>query len=180
MQDDEKSCDVVESSVGFPPVARPDARVLILGSLPGQRSLQATEYYAHPQNVFWRIMRELTGAAGSYEQRCQTIVEYGISLWDVLAESVRPGRMDADIRLQTAAANDFAAFFAAHQRIERVCFNGQKAAQLYHRLVSSDYEGESRQLVILPSTSPAYASMAYDKKLRSWRKGVMGTGTLTR
>ena len=102
VQDEEKSRFVIESSTGFPPVARHDARILILGSLPGQRSLQAAQYYAHPQNAFWRIMQELTGAEGPYQKRCDALVGYGIALWDVLAESVRPGSMDVDIQLESA------------------------------------------------------------------------------
>ena len=175
MRDDEKFSVVTDASVGFPPVCRHDARVLILGSLPGQRSLQATQYYAHPQNAFWRIMHELTGAGGTYEERCSTLVEHGIALWDVLAESVRPGSMDADIQSHSAQANDFAGFLADHQNVRRVFFNGQKAAQLFQRLVVLDDCDTARQFATLPSTSPAYASMAYEEKLRIWRQEISGT-----
>jgi TDG/mug DNA glycosylase family protein len=154
----------------FAPVARGDARILILGSLPGQRSLQAVQYYAHPQNAFWRIMRDLVGADGTYEQRCATLVENGIALWDVLAESTRPGSMDADIEMDTAKANDFSAFFLRHPDIERLCFNGQKAAQMYSRFV--DDAGRRLQQDTLPSTSPAYAAMAYPQKLARWRSAI--------
>jgi hypoxanthine-DNA glycosylase len=154
----------------FAAVARGDARILILGSLPGQRSLQAVQYYAHPQNAFWRIMRDLVGADGTYEQRCATLVENGIALWDVLAESTRPGSMDADIELETAKANDFGAFFLRHPDIERLCFNGQKAAQMYSRFV--DDAGRRLQQDTLPSTSPAYAAMAYPQKLARWRSAI--------
>lgn len=154
----------------FAPVARADARILILGSLPGQRSLHAVQYYAHPQNAFWRIMRDLVGANGSYEQRCATLVENGIALWDVLAESLRPGSMDADIKLDTAKANDFGAFYRRHPDIERLCFNGQKAAQMYSMFV--DDTGSAMQRHTLPSTSPAYAAMAYSEKLAKWRSAI--------
>lgn len=160
------------SSTGFPPVARHDARILILGSLPGQRSLQATQYYAHPQNAFWRIMQDLIGVEGSYEQRCAMLAGYGIALWDVLAESVRRGSMDADIQLETAATNDFPRFFSEHRTIERVCFNGQKAAQIFRRFVVLDVVDSEKKFVTLPSTSPAYASMAYADKLVRWRAAI--------
>jgi len=150
-------------------VARANARILILGSLPGRRSLQAAQYYAHPQNTFWRIMRELTGAHGDYEQRCRMLVDHGIALWDVLEESVRPGSMDADINLPTAKANDFAGFFAEHRQLTRVCFNGQKAAQLFRRFVALEDCANSMQFETLPSTSPAYASMSFTDKLACWR-----------
>jgi len=172
VQNDEISGDMIDSSVGFPPVARRDARTLVLGSLPGRRSLLAAQYYAHPQNAFWRIMRELTGADGSYELRCARLADYGIALWDVLAESVRPGSMDADIQLQTAETNDFVGFFSEHRSIERVCFNGQKAAQMFQRLVVLDAADTPMQFVTLPSTSPAYASMKYEQKLAKWREAI--------
>ena len=162
----------VASSAGFPPVARKDARILILGSLPGRRSLQAGQYYAHPQNVFWRIMHDLTGASGTYEQRCDALCEHRIALWDVLASSVRPGSMDADIAIHTAEANDFKRFFSMHPGIERICFNGQKAGHMFQRLVVLDEAAGTRHFETLPSTSPAYASMTYADKLAKWRRAL--------
>ena len=157
------------ASQSFAPLARPDARILVLGSLPGQRSLAAGQYYAHPQNAFWRIMWELAGATGSYEQRCAALLERRVALWDVLYESVRPGSMDADIRLDTAQANDFDAFFERHAEIRRVCFNGRKAAALYARFIANDAKESGRDFVTLPSTSPAYAAMSFEDKLARWR-----------
>ena len=158
-----------ESSSGFPPVTRADAQVLILGSLPSQRSLLAGEYYAHPQNAFWKIMHALTGASGSYDERCAALVAQRIALWDVLAESVRPGSMDADIALDTAKVNDFKGFFSRHQQLHKVCFNGRKAAEVFQRFVSLDESVAPRHFETLPSTSPAYAAMPYEEKLRLWR-----------
>jgi len=107
-------------------------------------------------------MGELTGADGLYDQRCQTLLEHGIALWDVLESSVRPGSMDADIRRGTENVNDFNGFFLMHSDVSRVCFNGQKAAQIFHKLVRPK----------LPSTSPAYASMPYAEKLECWRQAI--------
>jgi len=163
---------VVASSVGFPPVARHDARILILGSLPGRRSLQAGQYYAHPQNAFWKIMRDLTGAGGSYEQRCDALHAHRIALWDVLAASVRPGSLDADIAMNTIEVNDFKGFCSTHSKIERICFNGQKAGQMFQRFVALDDSAGPRQFEYLPSTSPAYASMTYADKLARWRDAI--------
>ena len=157
-------------SQSFPPIARADARILILGSLPGQRSLQAGQYYAHPQNAFWKIMQALAGADGGYEQRCKALQDFGVALWDVLAESVRPGSMDADIRLDTVRPNNFAKLFRDCPEISRVCFNGQKAATLYERLVGLD--ADSIRFETLPSTSPAYAAMPYQEKLARWRAAL--------
>lgn len=161
--------DNQESSTGFPPIAGPDARILILGSLPSRRSLEVGEYYAHPRNAFWRIMGELIGAKGDYAERCERLTEAGIAVWDVLCSSVRPGSLDADIRIDTAKPNDFAGFFARHPGVRRVGLNGRKAESLYRRLVLPELDAPSRDLIPLPSTSPAHAAMPFDKKLEIWR-----------
>lgn len=156
-------------SRGFPAVASADARLLILGSLPGLRSIAAQEYYAHPQNAFWRIMREIHGIDGDYAQRCRQLQERGIALWDVLASSVRPGSLDADIRLDTATPNDFKGFLAVHRRVGRILFNGRKAEQMFRRLVLPGLGADVPELCPMPSTSPAYAAMPYARKLERWR-----------
>ena len=166
-----------DASSGFPPVARSDARVLILGSLPGKRSIDAQQYYAHPQNAFWRIMGELTGADGPYDRRCQALLEHGIALWDVLESSVRPGSMDSEIRRGTEKVNDFNDFFQMYGDISQVCFNGQKAAQLFHQLVLPQLAKTAPQIRVLPSTSPAYAAMPYAEKLERWREAVISIWT---
>jgi hypoxanthine-DNA glycosylase len=156
-------------STGFAPIARPDARVLILGSFPSQRSLDAGEYYAHPRNAFWPIMRELVGATGSYRQRCGTLMRHGIALWDVLGSSVRPGSMDADIRTESAKPNDFKTFCREHPDIGLICFNGRTAAALFRKFVDAGSLGIEPRQETLPSTSPAYASMPVSEKLDQWR-----------
>jgi hypoxanthine-DNA glycosylase len=161
-------------SAGFPPVAGPGARLLILGSLPGRRSLAASEYYAHERNAFWRIMEEVVGASGTYHERCRTLLANGIALWDVLASSVRPGSLDADIRLQTAQPNEFRRFFREQPGLERIGFNGRKAADLYARLVRPQLAGGGPDTVTLPSTSPAHAAMPYTEKLARWRAFLEG------
>ena len=156
-------------SDGFPPIARPDATVLILGSLPGQRSIDAGQYYAHPQNTFWKIMISLYGIEGSYQERCAGLIEHRIALWDVLASSVRPGSLDASIRTDTATANDFGQFLVTHTNIRLVAFNGQKAQQLFKRIVNIDNVCRSIDFRALPSTSPAYAAMPFSGKLGEWK-----------
>jgi len=161
-----------ELSTGFPPVAAHDARVLILGSLPGRRSLEAAQYYAHRQNAFWHIMAELLRITGDYESRCEQLTHHGIALWDVLASSVRPGSMDADIRLAASMPNDFAEFLSEHAEITRICFNGRKAEEIFKRLVIPGLIKAGPKLVSLPSTSPAYAAMAFDEKRDAWSEGL--------
>jgi hypoxanthine-DNA glycosylase len=161
-----------ERSSGFAPLASNDARVLILGSLPSQRSIADNEYYAHPQNAFWRIMREIVGADGSYADRCAALQRERIALWDVLASSVRPGSLDADIQMSTANVNDFEQFLADHVAIERICFNGQKSAKIFSDRVPQEILDSRVQLLTMPSTSPAHAAMRFDEKLKRWRKGI--------
>lgn len=162
----------VRLSSGFPPVARRDAQLLILGSLPGVRSIEAAEYYAQPQNAFWRIMGELVGAGPElgYAARLRRLKERRIALWDVAAAAERPGSLDAAIVSASVEANDFGTFLAAHARIGRIFFNGAKAAELYRRLVlptlAEPYA--SIPVVRLPSTSPAHAGMPFARKLAAW------------
>jgi hypoxanthine-DNA glycosylase len=158
----------------FPPQSRRDATRLILGSLPGQRSLQMQEYYAHPQNAFWKIITQLFGAASTlpYTRRVRILTDHRIALWDVLAAAERPGSLDSSIVSASARTNDFAAFFRAHPQIRRVYFNGRKAEELYRRFVmphlGPDFEELSYEC--LPSTSPAHAGMTFARKLEIWRR----------
>ena len=161
--------DEVGASTGFPPIVSKDARVLILGSLPGQASLAAHEYYAHPQNAFWSIMRELTGADGDYTTRCESLGKAGIAVWDVLASSVRPGSMDADIRLDSAVPNDFAVLFSSLPNLRLVCHNGKKSQDMFRKFVRLPDTYAELRFKSLPSTSPAYAAMSFTDKLRIWR-----------
>ena len=161
-------------STGFPPVERADATILILGSLPGQRSIAEQQYYAHPQNAFWRIMEELFGVEGDYAERCRQLVENRIALWDVLMSSFRPGSMDADISLGEATPNDFAGFFSRHASVRLIAFNGRKAEQLFGRFVDPLSVADDIRRIALPSTSPAYASLSFSGKVVAWRDALVG------
>lgn len=166
-------------SVGFPPIARADARLLVLGSLPGAESLRRRQYYAQPRNHFWRIMGALYGASPElpYEERAALLVANGIALWDVCAAAFRAGSLDASIEPETIEVNDFASFYAAHPRIARVCCNGTTAAELYRRRVLPGLPAPWQQLapVRLPSTSPAHAALSFEQKLERWRE-LLGAG----
>ncbi len=155
---------------GFPPVVAADARLLILGSMPGQASLAAHEYYAHPQNAFWRIMGDLFGAGPTlpYAVRLAKLQAAGVALWDVMAACERPGSLDADIVPGSVQANDFAAFFAVNRCITRVFFNGAAAETAFRRHVLPGLGEAGLALQRLPSTSPAHAALSYDKKLAAW------------
>lgn len=159
---------------GFDGVARADAKILILGSMPSQVSLAQQQYYAHPRNAFWPIMARLLDfdVSLSYEQRLAKLMDAGIALWDVVQSCHRPGSLDADIR--GVKANDFAVFFDSYPAIDGICFNGRKAESLFRQYVM-------KRLVLrsdiyqccLPSTSPAYAGLSFEEKLAAWKNGVL-------
>jgi len=157
----------------FPPVSRPDAHTLILGSLPGRKSLEAKQYYAHPRNAFWKLMARIFDfdPALSYAERTRLLEWHGIALWDVFAAAERPGSLDSDIVHATAEANDFRDFFRAHPGIDRVFFNGRKAEEIFRKRVLPRIAADFPRLEYhgLPSTSPAHAGMSFADKLARWR-----------
>ncbi len=157
----------------FAPIARPSARVLILGSLPGQRSLARAQYYAQPQNSFWRLMGDLfdAGPQLGYEERVRRLLMRGVAVWDVCASAQRAGSLDTAIVRTSVAPNDFEKFFAAHPRIRLIGFNGAAAAQLFERHVLKSLSPNVAAIarLRLPSTSPAHASLSYAAKLEAWR-----------
>jgi double-stranded uracil-DNA glycosylase len=162
-------------SVGFDAIAAPDARVLILGTLPGVKSLEQVEYYAHPRNSFWWIMGELVGASPDlpYQHRLRQLKQSGIALWDVCHAAERSGSSDANILLETVQPNNFNAFLSCHPRIEMICFNGQEAEKLFRRLVLPLPAGiHPIPLQTLPSTSPANAGMTREEKLLRWQEAL--------
>jgi TDG/mug DNA glycosylase family protein len=158
----------------FEPVSGTDARILILGSMPGRRSLEQNQYYAHPSNAFWKIMGELVGAYPEmpYQERLAILRTAGIALWDVLDSCVRETSMDSDIRQESA--NDFSLFFARHPHITQVFFNGSKAEQCFRKFVQDKQTLPPLTLQRLPSTSPAHAGLRYADKLQAWRAVMSG------
>ena len=115
--------------LGFAAIARPDARVLILGSLPGDASLACGQYYAQPRNVFWRIMVDLVGAepAMPYAERLNLLVARRIAGRAICAAANRPGSAESAFGPDTVRANDMAGFLRSHPDIQLICFNGAKA-----------------------------------------------------
>ncbi len=153
----------------FPPIADPSAHILILGSMPGEKSLQTNEYYAHPQNAFWKIMGELIGAGRDlpYAKRLEILKANHIAVWDVLQECVRPGSLDSAISQEIA--NDFVTFLQRHPQINHIFFNGTKAEQSFQKFAAQNLP-RAMQFTRLPSTSPAHASAKFADKLEQWRK----------
>jgi double-stranded uracil-DNA glycosylase len=158
----------------FPAIARRDAETLVLGSLPGRRSLEMQQYYAHPQNAFWKLIAAIFEVQTElpYARRVQLLTANRIALWDVLAAAERPGSLDSSIVHASLTVNDFESFFRAHPRIRRVFFNGRKAEELFrrHALPKLGPAFAGIRYVSLPSTSPAHAGMTFARKLGRWRK----------
>jgi len=164
------------ASFGFAPIGGASARILILGSLPGQTSLRRGEYYAQPQNAFWRIMGRLFDAGPdlAYPERAKRLVARDVAVWDVCASAQRSGSLDAAIAPASVVANDFDAFFDAHPRIALIGLNGAAAAALYERHVLRKLAAPHARIrrERLPSTSPAHAAMTFDAKLAAWKAFV--------
>lgn len=149
----------------FPPVYRPDARILVLGSLPGEASLAATRYYAHPQNQFWRLMGgvlDMDLGSLDYEDRLNALLSRKVALWDVVATAERKGSLDTAIR--NVATNDLKAFVATLPDLRFIAFNGKRAAAIGARQLGG---ANSIATIILPSSSPAY-TRAFADKQREW------------
>lgn len=147
----------------FPPVVDTRTRVLILGSLPGDASLQAQQYYAHPRNQFWRLLGDVLReplVELPYDQRLSTMLQYGVGLWDVIAEAQRHGSLDGNIKEQQH--NDLAELIRSLPQLRLVAFNGQTAGK-QQRQVSS----LGKNSLILPSSSPAF-TQPYEQKLQRW------------
>ncbi len=153
-------------------MARSDAKLLILGSMPGQASLAACNYYAHPRNAFWPIMATLLGfpADSPIRDRYTALCNAGIALWDVLQECERQGSLDSAIQAHSAVDNDFGGFFRAHGQIAWVIFNGTQAEKFFCRVRKTQTIPCRLNYQRLPSTSPAYAALSPAAKMERWRR----------
>ncbi|MGL4996679.1 MAG: DNA-deoxyinosine glycosylase [Deefgea sp.] len=148
----------------FDAIIQADCRILILGSLPGDASLNAGHYYAHPRNAFWPILSQLLQTELStlpFSQRYAVLQAHGIGLWDVVAQAQRQGSLDTAIN--QATLNPLTQRCAELKRLQLVAFNGQTAAKLGSKLIP-EYINQA----ILPSSSPAY-TLKYQSKFEHWR-----------
>lgn len=158
----------------FAPIAGSHAKILILGSMPGEASLAASQYYAHRRNAFWPIIAQLLQIhpAASYEQKIAALKSSPIALWDVLKSCKRAGSLDSSIETATQISNDFQSFFAAHQKITHVFFNGGKAEVCFKRYVLANNDMGLIKFSRLPSTSPTNARLSFDNKCRIWHEMI--------
>lgn len=168
-----ENTNISDQARSFPPVFEADAQVLVLGSMPGRASLQACQYYAHPHNAFWPIIKNLFGVACAldYNGRARLLIRHRIALWDVLKTCVRNGSLDSSIKASSIIANDFSAFYEAAPDIQAVFFNGAAAEREYVKRVVPKLPQKYAMIpnYRLPSTSPAMAGMTKEQKLERWR-----------
>ena len=158
----------------FPPLLCDQPKILVLGSMPGRRSLEMHQYYGHPQNHFWRIMGKLCNAGLEipYQKRIVALQNAGIALWDVLQVCDRDGSLDGNILKESEIANDLSGLLSDFPTIRVVGFNGGKAWLTFRRLILPTLgSGITEHLALypLPSTSPANARMKFEDKLNLWR-----------
>ncbi|MFZ4875040.1 DNA-deoxyinosine glycosylase [Janthinobacterium sp. Mn2066] len=150
----------------FDPVVDANTRLLILGSLPGEKSLAHSQYYAHPQNKFWLLMGEVLGVdmtSLDYAARLAALLAHGVGLWDVVAQAHRVGSLDSNIRERDD--NDLVALVSSLPQLEAIAFNGGTAARLGIKVLGE--HAQRYRIVSLPSSSPAY-TLAYAAKREQW------------
>ncbi|MCF6365655.1 MAG: DNA-deoxyinosine glycosylase [Bacteroidales bacterium] len=149
----------------FPSIVKPDAKILILGTMPGKTSLEINEYYGYKHNVFWKIMFELFEIeySNNYKIKKSLLKNNNIALWDTLKYCERKGSLDSNIKNEEI--NDFNVFFSEARNIKAVLFNGKSAYNFYKKHIGFN---DDFRYYSLPSTSPANASMNFETKLKHW------------
>ncbi|MBX9870918.1 MAG: DNA-deoxyinosine glycosylase [Burkholderiaceae bacterium] len=165
---------------GLPAVVGPGTRLLVLGSFPGVASLQAQQYYGHPQNHFWKILQALwpddpLPAAEHYAERCAWVLDHGLGIWDVYASCEREGSLDSSIR--KPVVNDFATLRGRCPQLRLIAHNGGESFR-HAKEVRAALGVAHFPLVQLPSTSPANASWRYERKLAAWREVAAQAGII--
>ncbi len=154
---------------GLPPIARPDARLFVLGSLPGDVSLAERRYYAHPNNQFWRLLGQAIGENLQplpYEARLARLAERRIGLWDVIASASRQGSLDGSIR--AAAHNAIGHLLRDFPDLRAIAFNGAASSRAGRKLIGDPPPHVA--LIDLPSSSAANARTPFAEKAAAWSR----------
>lgn len=154
--------------IGFPPSIDNACHTLILGSMPGVKSLQEQQYYAHPQNRFWPMMSTLLGETlpAAYPERLRMLLRHHIALWDSIGTCERAGSLDSAI--QNEQGNDFTALLQTYPNLHTICFNGGKSAQAFKRFNKDLLKRQDIDFHAMPSTSPANARWRMPMLLEAW------------
>ena len=164
-----------DKTKGFPPILHQDTLLVVLGSFPGQASLQASEYYAFKRNQFWPLVGSILGQNNvhtlPYEEKVAFLKQHKIGLWDVYQACVRVGSLDANIT--AGEPNDLRLLKKCAPQLRLIAHNGKTSAKF---MKGSEKLGV--RVIALPSTSPAYASMRFQEKLARWRVAFQGAGII--
>ena len=155
----------------FAPLLNRHTHTLIIGSMPGEASLRAKQYYAYPRNQFWPLMYDMLNNGQpcfTYQAKCGLLLAHGLGLWDSLQTCQRTGSLDSHI--QTPVPNDFPFLFRQYPAIRTLLFNGQAAWHYFHKFFDKELAG--KQYRVLPSTSPAHASLNYLQKKELWQQAL--------
>ncbi|WP_292010669.1 DNA-deoxyinosine glycosylase [Chryseobacterium sp.] len=150
----------------FPPLIDSASEILILGSIPGVKSLEMQQYYAHPQNKFWRIISQLFNEEFTevYSERIQLLKKYHIALWDVIDSCERKGSLDSEIRNEEA--NQIGELLEEYPNIKAIFCNGGKSYKNLQKILGKDFK---LPVILLPSTSPLH-TVSLEKKLEAWMR----------
>jgi len=154
----------------FPPIIGSQPTILILGSMPSQISLAEQRYYANPANAFWWLMAQLIGFPLdlTYTQRSQCLTNAGYAIWDVLQDCEREGSLDSNIVRASEQPNDIEALLSDNPSVKKIGFNGRAAQTIFKRHNKLASRTLPLRQCLLPSTSPAHASMTKQQKLQAW------------
>jgi hypoxanthine-DNA glycosylase len=157
----------VHIKTSFDPISNPDTTILILGTMPGDKSLRIGEYYGHPRNRFWKIISTITNndLPLTYEDKKALLVKNKIGIWDVAHKATRKGSLDTAIEAEEP--NDLEAFIERHKNLRVIGFNGSKSEVLFDK-----YFGRKNELkyISLPSTSPANTGIDFANMCEQWRQ----------
>lgn len=155
---------------GFPPLIDKNTKILVLGTMPGDRSLRTGEYYANPTNQFWKLIFRIFNSGMpvyNYEEKVGLLLKNKIGLWDVLSKAQRTGSLDSNILNEEF--NDFHQFFMTYPNVKILIFNGQKPAD-YFKAKNSLIQ--DKEYLVLPSTSSANTTRTFDYKLKEWEAAL--------
>jgi len=157
----------------FSPIVGLNPTVLILGSMPSQKSLEIQQYYGHPQNSFWWVMANTLGFSVDlpYSEKVRKLEQNGVAVWDVLQKCKREGSLDSNIMRNTEVANDIPGFLKEHLSIKFLGFNGGAAKAIYRRHIG--LIDKNHEIIQLPSTSPAHASITKQQKYKLWQQAML-------
>ena len=159
--------EAMHTKTSFAPISHPDIEILILGSIPGDKSLELEEYYGHTRNRFWKIVSTITGneLPLTYEAKKDLLFKTNIGVWDVAHKAIRKGSLDSAI--VNEEPNDLERFIASHPHLKVIGFNGAKAQAIYEKYFEKK---DGIKYVLLPSSSPANARINLEQICEQWQR----------